>query len=82
MYGEPGDVYCGNFSNNVFDGAGTYQFRDLDSGRGVFYNAIWESGRWVGAEPKLHFVGGGSVVGRVTVGGIPFGKTCFLLEKP
>ena len=62
MYGEPGDVYCGNFSNNVFDGAGTYQFRDPDSGRGVFYNAIWESGRWVGAEPKLHFVGGGSVV--------------------
>ena len=82
MYGEPGDVYCGNFSNNVFDGAGTYQFRHPDTGRSVFYTAIWESSRWVGAEPKLHFMGGGSDVGGVTVGGMPFGKPFFLLEKP
>ena len=79
---ESGDVYCDNFSNNVFDGTRTYQFRHPDTGRSVFYNAIWESDRWVGAELKLHFVGGGSVAGRVTVGGISFEKECFLLEKP
>ena len=66
----------------MFDGAGTYQFRHPDTGCGVFYIAIWESGRWVGAEPKLNFVGGGPVVGRVTSGGTTFGKEYVLLENP
>ena len=35
IYGEPGDVYCGNFCKNVFDGGDVYQFWDLDSGHSV-----------------------------------------------
>ena len=57
IYGEPGDVYCGNFCKNVFDGGGVYQFWDPDSGRSVRYMTIWESGKWIGSEPKLHFGG-------------------------
>ena len=40
-----------------------------------------ESGRRVGAEPNLYFVEGGSVIGRVTVGGVTSEGTYFLLEK-
>ena len=34
-----------------------YQFWDPESGRGVCYMTIWESGKCIGSEPKLHFVG-------------------------
>ena len=71
IYGRVGDVYTGNFRNNLFHGDGAYEFMDPDRGH-MRYTATWESGRWIGPEPKLHLAHA-QLLGHPVVAGDAYG---------